>query len=42
VPLNVPVHNAWRVIEKDRRITDAAVEERLLLLGQEVVRFLTR
>lgn len=41
VPLNVPIHNAWRVIDKSGRITDSVIEERLHLLGGEVARFIT-
>ena len=42
VPLSVPVHTAFKVIDSEGRITDPSVEDRLALLGQEVVAFLRR
>ena len=42
VPLSVPIHQAWRAIDKEGRFTDSAIEEKLALIGQETVRFLSR
>ena len=39
IPLSVPIHQAWEVIEQSGRIKEPKIEERLALLGQEMVRF---
>jgi FMN reductase len=42
VPLSVPIPKAWQVIDKKGHIKDPSIEDRLRLLGEEVVRFLSR
>jgi FMN reductase len=42
VPLSVPIPHAWQVIDKEGHIKDSSIKDRLRLLGEEVVHFLSR
>jgi FMN reductase len=42
VPLTVPITQAWKVMDKEGRIKDPDIENRLKLLGQELVKFIAR
>jgi len=42
VPLTIPIPHAWKVIDKESHIKDPDIENRLKLLGQELVKFISR
>ncbi len=42
VPLTIAIPQAWRFIDEQGRLKDPALEDRLKLLGDELVKFITR
>lgn len=42
VPLSVPIPQVGRVIDQQGHVTDPTIQDRLQLLGEEVVRFLSK
>ncbi|HLB95193.1 MAG TPA: NAD(P)H-dependent oxidoreductase [Nitrospiria bacterium] len=42
VPLTIAIPQAWRLIDEQGRLKDPALEDRLKLLGNELVKFISR